>query len=126
MLRRLDNVGIAVRDVKRVVDFYVTKLGFQGEAGASDASIRLGDVSLYVFRTESTEAAGPRRTIDLSRNPAGIDHLAFQVDDVEAASRELEARGIVFPGPIVGAPGEFRYRGFADPEGNMLYVIQRP
>jgi len=31
MLRRLDNVGIAVRDVKRVVDFYVTKLGFQGD-----------------------------------------------------------------------------------------------
>jgi hypothetical protein len=38
----------------------------------------------------------------------------------------LEGRGISFPGAIVGGAGEFRYRGFSDPDGNMLYIVQQP
>ena len=44
--------------------------------------------------------------------------------NIEAAGRDLASRGIRFEHDIVGAPGEFRYRGFKDPEGNMLYIIQ--
>ena len=126
MLKRLDNVGIAVRDIRRAVSFYTEILGFVGQAGASDGLVTLGDVSLYLFQTQAPEAAVPPRTTDLYNNPLGIDHVAFEVDDIEQAARRLEAAGVVFPGPAVGEPGAFRYRGFADPDGTMLYIVQKP
>jgi catechol 2,3-dioxygenase-like lactoylglutathione lyase family enzyme len=124
MLKRLDNAGVAVKDIKRAVAFYTEKLGFEGQAQEHEGSVRLGDVSLYLF--ESRAEAGPvGRTADYYHNPIGIDHLAFEVDDIERESEALEAKGVAFLGPIFGNAGEFRYRGFHDPDGNMLYIIQQ-
>ncbi len=126
MLKRLDNVGIAVRDIRRAMAFYTETLGLVGQADESDGLVTLGDVSLYLFQTRAPEAAAPQRTADLYNNPLGIDHVAFEVDDIEQAAQQLEAAGVVFPGPAVGEPGAFRYRGFADPDGTMLYIVQKP
>lgn len=125
MLKRLDNIGIAVRDARRSLEFYINVLGFQGEISDGEGSCRLGDVALYIF--QSTSEAGPAaRTESYYANPPGLDHLAFEVDDIEAAATELERRGVAFLHDTVGGPGEFRYRGFHDPDGNMLYIIQHP
>jgi glyoxylase I family protein len=126
MLKRLDNVSIAVRDIRRAVAFYTDILEFVGQVGESDGLVTLGDVSLYLFQTRAPEAAAPQRTADLYNNPPGIDHVAFEVDDIEQAARQLEAAGVFFPGPAVGEPVAFRYRGFADPDGTMLYIVQKP
>jgi hypothetical protein len=104
--------------------FYTETLGLAGQAGKSDGFVTLGDVSLYLFQTQAPDAAAPQRTTDLSNNPPGVDHVAFEADDIEQAARQLEAAGIVFPGPVVGEPGAFRFRGFADPDGTMLYIVQ--
>src|SRR5260370_41462516 len=97
MLKRLDNVGIAARDIRRAVAFYTEILGFVGQAGESDGLVTLCDVSLYLFQTQAPEAAAPQRTTDLYNDPPGIDHVAFEVDDIEQAARQLEAAGVRFP-----------------------------
>jgi catechol 2,3-dioxygenase-like lactoylglutathione lyase family enzyme len=125
MLKRLDNIGVAVRNARTSLSFYIEKLGFEGTVSDGEGSARLGDMALYIFESKST-APGDARTDSYYDNPRGIDHLAFEVDDIEAEGRELEAKGIAFPGGIVGDPGQFRYRGFHDPDGNMLYIIQLP
>jgi catechol 2,3-dioxygenase-like lactoylglutathione lyase family enzyme len=124
MIKRLDNVGIAVRDIRRAIDFYTRVLGLEGRAGESEGSVRLDNASLYIFQTRAEGEGAVGRTTDYLHNPVGLDHLAFEVEDIEQAGAELERRGVTFAGPIVGGPGEFRYRGFADPDGNMLYIIQ--
>jgi catechol 2,3-dioxygenase-like lactoylglutathione lyase family enzyme len=124
MLKRLDNIGIAVSDARRALAFYKERLGFEGEVTGGEGSVTLGDVMLYIFESKSA-IASHARTDDYYNNPPGLDHLAFEVDDIEAAGAELEARGIVFLGGIVGEPGSFRCRGFHDPDGNMLYIIQK-
>lgn len=48
------------------------------------------------------------------------------MEGIEAATSALEERGVVFLGAVVGEPGAFRHRGFQDPDGNMLYIIQKP
>ncbi|MCA9830429.1 MAG: VOC family protein [Dehalococcoidia bacterium] len=125
MLKRLDNIGIAVTDARRALEFYTSKLGFQGEVTDGEGAVSLGDISLYIFESKSP-APATARTDSYYENPVGLDHLAFEVDDIDAAAAELETRGIAFLGPAVGAPGEFRFRGFHDPDGNMLYIIQKP
>jgi catechol 2,3-dioxygenase-like lactoylglutathione lyase family enzyme len=123
MLKRLDNIGIAVADAKRSLSFYKDVLGFEGEVTDGEGSVKLGDVSLYIF--ESKVAPGPGRTENYYANPRGLDHLAFEVDDIDAASAHFAAKGVQFLHETLGAPGEFRYRGFHDPDGNMVYIIQR-
>lgn len=124
MLKRLDNIGVAVANARRSLEFYIHTLGFTGEVSDGEGSCRLGDVALYIF--ESTTGGTPGRTTNYYANPTGLDHMAFEVEDIEAEGPALEARGVSFEGDIVGAPGEFRYRGFKDPDGNMLYIIQHP
>lgn len=124
MLKRLDNIGVAVRDVARAHDFYTGVLGMEAtplQEGASGFSARLGDVALYVFATDG--AGEPGRSADLEHNPPGIDHLALEVEDFEAAQRDLESHGVSFVHDFVREPGGFQCRGFEDPEGNMIYII---
>ncbi|MDP6604693.1 MAG: VOC family protein [Dehalococcoidia bacterium] len=126
MLKRLDNVGVAVTDLARAHDFYTRVLGMESgplSEGAGGFSAALGDVALYVFTTEAS--GSPGRDADMNSNPPGIDHLAFEVDDYEGAQRELEARDVAFVHDSVGEAGGFRYRGFHDPDGNMIYIIDR-
>lgn len=125
MIKRLDNVGVAVRDIRRAMAFYTQVLGLEGQPGETDGYVSVGDVSLYLFQTRSPESGAGQRTIDLYNDPVGLDHIAFEVDDLDRAVAELEAKGITFPGLAVGEPGEFRYRGFSDPDGNMLYIVQK-
>lgn len=51
MLKRLDTVAIAVRDIRRAVAFYTETLGLAGQAGESDGFVTFGDVSLHLFQT---------------------------------------------------------------------------
>jgi catechol 2,3-dioxygenase-like lactoylglutathione lyase family enzyme len=127
MLKRLDNIGIAVRNARTMHAFYSRIPGFSVPPLDDDAtmfSVTVGGLTLFVFQTSARDQTA--RTDDYLHNPPGLDHLAFEVADIEAAGRQLEQLGIVFLSPAVGAPGEFRYRGFQDPEGNMLYIIQLP
>lgn len=127
MIARLDHIGIIVKDAKRSLDFYTRVLGLEGELRGNNASIKVGDSSFILFQDSTGTAAPGKRDLDLARNPLGFDHLALEVEDVERAGRELEAKGVKFLGPIVSsARGGVRYRGFADPDGNVLYVIQVP
>lgn len=123
MLKRLDNIGIAVANAERSITFYRDTLGLPATLRGTEGTVDLGGLSLYIFET-STSVAPTGRDADPYSNPVGLDHLAFEVEDIDEAIREYEARGVVFLAAIVGEPGEFRYRGFADPDGNMLYVIQ--
>lgn len=126
MLKRLDNIGVAVSDVARAHDFYTRVLEMEAaplREGAEGFSPRLGDIALYVFKTEASGAPG--RDAETATNPIGIDHLAFEVEDYEGVQCELESRGVTFVHDSVGEPGGFQYRAFQDPDGNMIYVIHR-
>jgi len=57
---------------------------------------------------------------------AGFRHIAFRVDSIEAAKAELQNRGVNFHEEIRPAAGGGRVLFFADPEGNLLHLIERP
>jgi catechol 2,3-dioxygenase-like lactoylglutathione lyase family enzyme len=131
LVRRLDNVGIAVRDLERALRFYVEVLGLglaqPYEPGQRGNAVLVGDAALYLFETDHAEALGrpaARRGLELYQNPVGLDHLVFEVDDLGVAAAALERRGVRFEAPTVEA-GDLRYRAFSDPDGNILYLLER-
>jgi catechol 2,3-dioxygenase-like lactoylglutathione lyase family enzyme len=118
-----DNVGVAVSDLGRALEFW-TALGFERvseDDGEPAALLRAGSAFLWVFETRSPMPAQARNA-DLLANPPGIDHLSLAVDDVDAAHRALEERGVQFEW---GPDDRWGYRVAAlrDPDGTQVFLL---
>jgi glyoxylase I family protein len=57
---------------------------------------------------------------------AGFRHLALRVDSLDKAMAELTGRGVKFTGEVRPAAGGGRIMFFADLEGNLLHLVERP
>jgi len=123
-LKRLDNIDIACTDVEPMVAFYRDVLGLRFrlpyEPGQGWAGFIAGDVVIYVIEEEAT-APHPAPRLTGGDNPPGLDSIAFEVDDLDEAIAELDGHGVTWAGDIVESDW-YRYRGFHDPEGNLLYL----
>jgi len=122
MLKRLDNIDVYCARLQPMVDFYHDTLGLefvlpyapdQGWAGFT-----AGDVTIYLIETDG-DGPGPR----MPGASPGLDSFAFEVDDLDAAIAELGRRGVAWASEIVESPW-YRYRGFHDPEGNLIYITR--
>jgi catechol 2,3-dioxygenase-like lactoylglutathione lyase family enzyme len=71
----------------------------------------------------AAEAPLPERS---NNKLAGFRHLALRVDSLTAAKAELEARGVVFTETPRPAMGGGTILLFADLEGNLLHLTERP
>jgi methylmalonyl-CoA/ethylmalonyl-CoA epimerase len=98
LLRRVDHIGIAVHNLDAAVAFYHATYGLAEwerielqERQMAVAVCRLGDCKLELIAPTSEQADFARF---LHEQGEGIHHIAFEVDDVEAALRTVEGRGI--------------------------------
>ena len=121
MFEKLHHVAIIVSDYERAKEFYVEKLGFpilrenfRVERGDWKLDLKFGDGELELF---VVPGAPERPSYPEAR---GLRHLAFRVEDVEAAAAELERRGIacepIRVDPFTGGRMTF----FHDPDGLPL------
>jgi catechol 2,3-dioxygenase-like lactoylglutathione lyase family enzyme len=110
--------GFSTDDIPTTRRFYEETLGLRVSAAGGMLTLHL---------------AGGRDTLVYPKQdhvPAAYTTLNFPVDDIEAAARELAARGVVFDeGPDIDDLGIHRGQGpliawFKDPAGNILSVIQ--
>ncbi|MGH7951427.1 MAG: VOC family protein [Limisphaerales bacterium] len=57
---------------------------------------------------------------------AGFRHIALRVDSIDTAKMELENRGVKFSEEPRPAAGGGKVLFFADCEGNLLHLVERP
>ena len=57
---------------------------------------------------------------------AGFRHLALRVPSLAVAKLELEVRGVKFTEEVRPAGGGGQVLFFADGEGNLLHLVERP
>lgn len=130
-LKRIDNMDILTRDVQKLVDFYHGVLGLPFHLPYAPeeewAAIDMGNVTLYIFKTEVGEPA-PRRTPVNLENQPGMDSFAFEVDDLDAAMAELDGKVDWAQDDITvwrhPSGAWYRYKPFFDPDGTMMYVTE--
>jgi methylmalonyl-CoA/ethylmalonyl-CoA epimerase len=94
----LDHVGIAVENLDEALELYTKLLGLElkGTEVVEAQKVRTAFLPIggtEVELLESTDPEGPIGKFIASRG-AGVQHLAFRVDDIEASLAELKAAGV--------------------------------
>ena len=112
-----DFITVGTRDFDAAAEFYGTVLGLS-------ESKRWGKMPAVEFETGNlTIAVMQSDAFGLEFRPNNHP-IELRVDDVEAASRELESRGVEFEGEILDS-GVCHQAFFSDPDGNALAIHHR-
>ena len=112
------HVGLFTPNFAQMESFYTETLGLEVVKRWDDVNIvflAAGDTVIELIGRDDRE-------LDSSR-PAGFDHFAFQVDDVDSVFAALEDANV----RIESAPRDFkdvRIAFFYDPDGNLLELVQ--
>ncbi len=127
LLLRLHHAAIICADYERSRRFYTEVLGLRVVAETYREARRSYKLDLALpdgtqIELFSFPDAPPRPSYPEAQ---GLRHLAFEVDDVEAARRALEAMGVsVEPVRVDELTGR-RFTFFADPDGLPLELYER-
>ena len=123
MLGKQHHVAIICSDYARAKEFYIDKLGFvlirevyRPEIGDYLRMLKQGDTTLELFIKPNY----PERVTNPEAK--GLRHLAFHVENVDAAVEWLQARGIETEPIREDKVNGGRFTFFKDPDGLPLEV----
>ena len=132
MTTRIDHLGIAVESIAAARSFYeALGLRVTHEETVEHEGVRVAMLPLGEARVELLEPLGPETVVAkfLSKRGPGLHHVAVHVDDIEAAWKELTARGVTVVSPAIqtGAGGHLYF--FVHPKstgGVLVEICQDP
>ena len=114
MISKLDFVAVPSQDAERSRSFYVDTLGLRAD-GSSRFEFWAGETCFGIWEPAK---------FGMEFAPQKNAHPALHVDDVEAARKELEGKGVEFSGEILDT-GVCHMAFFHDPDGNALMLHRR-
>jgi predicted enzyme related to lactoylglutathione lyase len=117
MVTGVDFICVPTQDFDRAVDFYENTLGLEKSKQWGDMpgqEFENGTVTIAVMQSDK---------FGLDFSPHGLP-IAFQVEDVETARKELESKGIEFAADTLDS-GVCHMAHFRDPDGNVLMLHHR-
>ena len=103
MFTRIDHVGVAVHDLEKAVAWYETNFGLTVVARESHADQGVHEAMMEVAQAPAggsyVQLLQPSRDDSpvgkfLARNGEGVHHIAYGVEDVEAALADIGGKGI--------------------------------
>jgi glyoxylase I family protein len=121
----MEHIAIPAADVVTLKKWYEHTLGARVvfENGQTPPTLLIALPGGGWFELYASEKSLPERG---NNKLAGFRHIALRVDSLEAAKAELEKRGVTFPEAERPAAGGGRVLFFADAEGNLLHLVERP
>jgi catechol 2,3-dioxygenase-like lactoylglutathione lyase family enzyme len=140
MITAIRHTGIVVSDMQREVAFYRDLLGMQVWADFKDGSAYVQAVTevpgakVWMVKLKAADGVSlellqylshpqqplPRRSCDV-----GPNHVALQVEDIDALYEKLKAAGIRFHAPpTLSGDGGAKVTYCRDPEGIILELVQ--
>ena len=113
-ITKVDVVGIPATDADRAREFYVETLGLRPDENAR-YEFWVGDTCFAIWQPAQ---------FGVEYQSQANSIVLLQVDDVEAARAELEAKGVRFEGETFDT-GVCHMANFTDPDGNTLTLHKR-
>lgn len=117
-----DHLAIAVTDVEKVSLWYCRVLGYVvAHRGEKSAWLLRAPDGTYLEMMQQLDEPRPTRAVCTP----GLSHLALRVADFDRSVAWLDSHSVVWLCDEVNATGGGRLRSFADPDGNMVQIVQR-
>lgn len=95
---KINHIGIAVNSLEASIPFYRDVLGmaFEGTEVVAEQKVKVAFLAIGESRIELLEPTEPDSPVAgfLAKKGEGIHHLAYQVDDLEAALQHLKKEGV--------------------------------
>lgn len=96
MLKQIDHIGIAVKNLNETVAFYHDVMGLEVSAaeefnGMKIAFLRIGESELELLEDMTPDGAIARF---VAKRGEGIQHVAYRVENIEQALDEMRAKGL--------------------------------
>lgn len=125
-LKKVHHMAIIARDYAVSKAFYCDILGFglMSEVYREERDSWKGDLTLngeYIIELFSFPHPPARPT---QPEACGLRHLAFSVDDVDAAKQQLETHGVSCEAIRIDPLTDKRFTFFNDPDGLPLELYQ--
>jgi len=120
------HVGLYIKDVERSKKYYTDLLGF---TCVSEFTNDFGD-QLAFMKSGSMILELIQHKVWMDRKDGLFDHIAMQVDDIEAVSAELKAKGVEFADDIYFETrishfvNGVKYQAWRGPDGEHLEIYQ--
>lgn len=130
MIKKIRHIGIIVEDLERAISRYTDAFGLEcsevmeiEEVGLRIGFMPVGE-SLIEFLQYFKEDTGADSFVRAQKG--AINHICFEVEDIEGALKELKAKGLrVVEGfPRKGAHGTVAFFLPEDTEGALIEVCE--
>jgi methylmalonyl-CoA/ethylmalonyl-CoA epimerase len=132
-LESIDQIGIVVRDIDKVIESWSKLLGIgpwnSTEMETTDragrkAKTRLAFANIGPLQIELIQSVEGKTfyTDFLEKHGEGIHHLCVRVDDLDATTANLGKKGVKL---LIGRRGRFAYMDTVNPGGVMFEFSQR-
>ncbi len=101
MKKTMDHIGVAVRNIEDTIHFYKNVLGATLiDRYRSDAKGVESEIAIMEVDGARTELLAPTNNVTspiarfIRQKGKGVHHIAYRVDDLDAALEELKQQGI--------------------------------
>lgn len=111
MVKKIDHIGIAVKNLKESLKFYEDVLGLKstGTEVVEEQKVKVAFLPTGDSEVELLEPTSPDSAIAkfIEKNGEGIQHMAYRVDDIDEAIAKMKEMGLrmIDEKPRYGAGG---------------------
>ncbi len=110
-LNKVEHIGIAVKNIKTVSDFYHNVFGcrISEEMNVPDRKLKIAFTDISGVKLEFLMGTDKESMMAkfIDKKGEGIHHICFEVDDVEKTASELQGKGVeLVDKPRMGAEGK--------------------
>lgn len=126
---RIDHLAIAVENLEDAIVFYhdTLKLALieRRETRGKSTGMRSAVMSAGDFQIVLVEGTGPESQVSryIERYGPGVQHVAFEVQDIENTRRALVENGLEFSTSILVAPGLRQTFSKRDRTSGMMFEL---
>jgi methylmalonyl-CoA/ethylmalonyl-CoA epimerase len=128
-VKAIDHIAIAVTDLEQSIDLYRKVLGFglherrrtEGKTTAMiSAVMKAGPLTVVLLQGTSSDSQVSKY---VEHYGPGVQHIAFEVENLPAAAEELKRAGLEFDTDVINSPGLRQIFSARDSGSGMMYEL---
>jgi methylmalonyl-CoA epimerase len=132
VIKKIDHLAIVVHNIEEALQIYEGALGLEltdveevPEQAVRIAFLPVGDSEIELVEPLTADS-GTAKFLD--KRGEGLHHICLEVDDIEAALRDLAAKGIrlIDKQPRQGAHGRVAFLHPKGAHGVLVELIEKP